>query len=67
MSSITEIEAAIEKLPPPQIDELAVWIDELRIRRAVPPHVEDWLDGARGAATAGLTTEQVLALTRGEE
>lgn len=67
MSSITEIEAAIEKLPPPLIDELAVWIDKLRTRRAVPPPVEEWLDGARGAAVPGLTTEQVLALTRGEE
>ena len=33
---------------------------------AAPAAVERWLAGARGAATAGVTTEQVMALTRGE-
>lgn len=30
MSSVTEIESAIEKLPPAQVDELAAWLDEYR-------------------------------------
>jgi len=28
MSTVTEIEAAIERLPITQVDELAVWLDE---------------------------------------
>ena len=34
MSTIAEIEAAIEKLPGPQVEELAQWLDTLRQRRA---------------------------------
>ena len=67
MSSIAEIENAIEKLPAPQVDELAVWLETLRVRRATPPPVESWLERARGAAAAGVTTANVMALTRGEE
>jgi len=33
MSSIAEIENAIEKLPAPQVDELAGWLETLRVRR----------------------------------
>jgi hypothetical protein len=36
MSSIAEIETAIEKLPAPQVDELAGWLETLRVRRATP-------------------------------
>lgn len=67
MSTITEIEAAIEKLPDRQVDELARWLDTLRSRRAGRPPVESWLDRARGAAGPGATTADVMALTRGEE
>ena len=67
MSSIAEIESAIEKLPPPQVDELAGWLQMLRVRRATPPPVEGWLQRARGAARPGQTTAEVMALTRGEE
>jgi hypothetical protein len=67
MSSIQEIEAAIEKLAPPDVDKLAAWLEDLRVRRAAPPKVEDWLQTARGAATPGMTTAEVLALTRNEE
>lgn len=66
MSTIVEIENAIEKLPAPQVDELAGWLETLRVRRATVPPVESWLEGARGAATLGVTTASVLALTRGE-
>jgi hypothetical protein len=67
MSSIAEIENAIEKLPGPQVDELAGWLETLRARRAAPAAVESWLQCARGAARHGETTGNVMALTRGEE
>ena len=67
MSSIAEIENAIEKLPAPLVDELAGWLETLRLRRATPPPVENWLKRARGAALPGETTAKVMALTRGEE
>ena len=65
--SIIEIENAIEKLPPPQLEELAVWLDSLRLRRTTPLPVEVWLQRARGAAIPGQTTAKVMVLTRGEE
>lgn len=67
MSSIAEIERAIEKLPAPQVDELTGWLEALRLKRATPPPVENWLARARGAAQPGETTAKVMALTRGEE
>ena len=67
MSTITEIEAAIERLPEPQVQELTAWLEKLRVGRAMPPPVEAWLAHARGVACAGLTTQGVMALTRGEE
>jgi hypothetical protein len=67
MSSIAEIEDAIEKLPAPQVEELAVWLERLRDRRTTPPQVDGWLQQARGAALPGLETKDVMALTRGEE
>jgi len=67
MRSIAEIESAIEKLPAPQVDKLAGWLETLRVRRATPPPVESWLQRARGAAIPGDTTAKGMALTRGEE
>jgi hypothetical protein len=67
MNTITEIEDAIEKLPSPQVDELADWIEAFRARKASPQSLESWLERARGAAKAGVTTEKIMALTRGEE
>lgn len=67
MSNIREIEAAIEELPAPQVDELADWLETLRVRRTTPPQIEEWLESARGAALPGISTAGVLALTRGEE
>jgi hypothetical protein len=64
MNDIAEIEKAIEKLPPQQVEELANWLDMHRIRRATRPAVENWLQRARGAARAGATTQSVMALTR---
>jgi hypothetical protein len=67
MSTIAEIEAAIERLPAQQVDELARWLESLRAQRLTPPPVEEWLSRAIGAALPGVTTEGVMALTRGEE
>jgi hypothetical protein len=68
MTTIGEIETAIESLPLPQVEELAVWLEAFRARSGTtPPHVENWLKQARGAARPGVTTEEVMALTRGDE
>jgi hypothetical protein len=67
MSSIAEIEHAIEKLTARQVDELVGWLETLRARRATPQPVEGWLQRARGAALPGETTAKVMALTRGGE
>ncbi len=67
MSTIAEIEEAIEKLSAPQVDELAGWLEELRLQRMPQPAVELWLRSARGAALPGATTADILALSRGEE
>jgi hypothetical protein len=67
MSTIAEIEAAIENLPGQEVDELARWLDELRLRRFTPASVTNWLATARGAAANGATTTTVMALTRGDE
>jgi hypothetical protein len=67
MSSLAEIEDAIERLPAPQVDELAGWLEMLRVRRATPTPVESWLERARGAARPGETMAKVMTLTRGEE
>jgi len=33
MSTLGEIEAAIERLPAPQVDELALWLEQHRARK----------------------------------
>lgn len=67
MSTIAEIEAAIEHLPVPQVEELAIWLEAYRARRAAPVSAAAWLERARGAARPGVTTAEVMALTRDEE
>ena len=67
MSNIAEIEAAIERLPAPQVDQLARWLEVYRQRRMTPPRVESWLQRARGAAIPAVKTQDIMTLTRGEE
>ena len=67
MGTIAEIETAIERLPTPQVDELAVWLEAHRARRAALLAAEAWLKRARGVALRDVTTADVMALTRGEE
>jgi len=66
MSNIAEIEAAIENLPDPQVEQLARWLETFRRRRGTCPPVESWLKRARGAAVPGVRTSDVMTLTRGE-
>jgi hypothetical protein len=66
MTTLNDIEAAIEKLPPPQVDELANWLEALRARRGSTQTIEVWLDRARGAAKPDVTTSRVLNETRGD-
>ena len=67
MTTIAEIEKAIENLPPKQVEELAHWLEEFRKRRAESPSVETWLRHARGSAALGTTTANIMAHTRGDE
>ena len=67
MNTLEEIESAIEHLTEPQVAELAAWLERFRARRDMQPSGEAWLARARGAARPGVTTESVMALTRGEE
>jgi hypothetical protein len=67
MDKIAEIEAAIETLPAAEVDQLALWLESLRQRRLSLPSVDSWLQQARGAAVPGVRTEDMLALTRGDE
>jgi hypothetical protein len=67
MSTIPEIEAAIEKLSREQVEELAAWLDKILLRRPAQPPIDRWLERARGAAKPGATTAAIMALTRGEE
>ncbi len=67
MNTLIEIEFAIERLTIAEVAELAAWINQYRTRHASQSPDEAWLRRARGAARSGVTTEGVLALTRGEE
>jgi hypothetical protein len=67
MSNVAEIEAAIEKLPVPQVQKLADWFEGFLQRRLPGSDVENWLKHAKGAAVSGVRTEEVMNLTRSEE
>jgi hypothetical protein len=72
MSTISEVESAIEQLPLPQVEELAVWLEAHRAHRVAALTTatlaaEAWLERARGVARPGVTTAEIMALTRGEE
>ncbi len=50
MSTISEIEQAIERFPTPQVDELSQWLEAHRASRANALPVDTWLNLVRGAA-----------------
>ena len=41
MSTLAEIESAIETLPPPQVEELAAWLEQRRLRRDVKASADE--------------------------
>jgi transposase len=66
MSTIAEVESAIEQLRAPQVKELAVWLESHVARPAQSAAVlaaTTWLERARGAARPDVTTAEVKALT----
>jgi hypothetical protein len=67
MNTVAEIETAIERLSGPQVAELAAWLEQFRLRRAMQPPAAAWLERARGTARPGVTTEDLMVFTRGEE
>ncbi len=64
MSTISEIEAAIELLPQPQVEELAAWIEKFRTRRSTSAPIDRWL---ASATKPGITTAEIMSLTRSDE
>ena len=66
MSTVAEIEAAIKKLPLTEVEKVADWLESYRAQRGTGPQSVAWLECARGAARPGVTTAEVMALTRGE-
>ena len=41
MSTLAEIEQAIETLPPPQVEELAAWLEQRRPRKAATASIAE--------------------------
>jgi hypothetical protein len=67
MSTLAEIEAAIECLSAKDVEELSAWLRQRDTRGTGGLPVETWLKRARGAAVPGATTDALQALTRGEQ
>lgn len=69
MSSLPEIEAAIRQLPPDEVDELLRSLDQFRMDRTLERKqlMKDWLRNAVGKGKTIMSTDEVMALTRGEE
>jgi len=66
MNTIAEIESAIERLPDPQVAELAIWLEQFRQQRVSPNGFDAWLNRACGVAKSGVTTAEIMAITRNE-
>ena len=71
MSTLAEIEAAVEQLALAQQEELYSSLgDRLRARLKPglsPEEFEVWFKTAWGAGLPGVTTDEIMAMTRGEE
>lgn len=70
MSTLTEIEKAIEHLPPPQLEELAVWMEQRRLRKAmtVSAAEPDFLARAKavwGEKPTGKPLSELVSESRG--
>lgn len=67
MTTIAEIEKAISHLQPAEIDELARWLESFRSTQQSPTPAEKWLRQSVGVAKPGITTAELMSLTRGDE
>ena len=71
MSTLPEIEQAIETLPPPQVEELAAWLEQRRRQKAAADAEKEnfpaWLTASIGIAKGKLTTDERMRETRGED
>ena len=69
MSTLSEIEAAIKRLPSSQLDELALWLEQQRSRRPAASMPEpDFLTRAKaiwGERPAGEPLSALVSQTRG--
>jgi hypothetical protein len=66
MSSLAEIEEAIERLPPNLVDELAVWLEHRRLAQPTIPE-PDFLARAKtiwGDSPAGEPLSKLVSDTR---
>ena len=70
MSTLVEIEEAIDRLPAGELDRLAAWLEGRRVRRAKPsatPSEPDFLARARkiwGEQPAGHTLSELISRSR---
>jgi len=73
MSTVAEIERAIEQLPPEQWAEIRRWMDAQlpKIRGNAPASdstdFDTWLASSTGLAKGLLTTDERMQETRGED
>ena len=73
VSTIAEIESAIEQLPPEQWMEIRRWMDsrtqgvDARTGMGKGEDFERRLAASVGKATTGLSTDEIMRITRGED
>jgi len=67
MTTITGIEKAVSHLPSSQLEKLAPGLEDYRSCQRSPIYVDAWLKRAVGAAKPGMTTAELMSLTRGDE
>ena len=71
MSTLAEIENAIETLPEPQVEELAMWLEQRRLQKAAASaEMENFkacLAASVGIAKGKFTTDERMRETRGED
>ncbi len=71
MSTLAEIEAAVEQLPPAQQEalyaSLGARLKTPSNKGLSPEEFDAWLKTASGVGISGMTTDEIMAMTRGEE
>jgi 6-phosphofructokinase len=73
MSTLAEIEKAIEKLPPEQWQEIRRWMEchapkaGAEPRTGEPADFDRWLAASTGIAKGRFTTDERMRETRGED